>query len=663
MFRRILVANRGEIAVRIIKTLRKMSIGSVAVYAAPDAGSLHTRLADQACFLDGDQLTDTYLNISKIIEFAHQTGCDAIHPGYGFLSENANFADAVEKAGITFIGPPAGVIRRMGDKAKARMAVAGIGVPLLEGIEGKPAGLAKMMQTRKDLFPVMIKASAGGGGKAMRKASDMQELLEAIEISAREAMNYFGNPELCIEKFYPDARHIEIQVLADKHGKVVIPGERECTVQRRYQKVIEESPSDFLQDATRRKMFQASLRIARELGYENAGTIEYLVDDNQNFFFLEMNTRIQVEHPVTEMVTGLDIVEQQILIAAGNPLALQEGNITSQGHAVEARLYAEDPCEHFLPSPGEITTYHEPSFPGLRIDSSMDGRTQLHPGYDPMIAKIITYGSDRDEAVQNLRKALENFVIGGTRTNRAFLFELLQDDDFVSDRISTSWLEHARERIAGHLSENMKQIDRETIFALWLTRYLFKATPVRTTDLVWQKIGYWRQLIKKPVFYEGRQFDLYVVDKHKDGFVFECEGKEFRVRLRNMSGDSLIIDLDGQWVSGTVTSGYDIEDIVLTRGYDFRLKPLDYLPSQPFIVESKESGRGGKRIIKSPLHGKIIKLNAERGKKVLKGELLFILDAMKIENKIISPFDGLIKEVRVNTGDQVELNQPVLVIE
>ncbi len=662
MFRRILIANRGEIAVRIIRTLKRMGIETVAIFSGDDEGALHTRTADMAFHLEGNSLDETYLNAEKIINIAIRTGSGAIHPGYGFLSENAAFAESATEQGITFIGPPPGIIRLMGDKARAKAVMSASGIPIIPGIKGDPGVLMKFMGNGSFSFPLMIKASAGGGGKAMRKVRNLNELEESLEISSREAMNYFGDPGLILEKYFEDARHIEVQVLADCHGNVFIPGERECSIQRRFQKVIEETPAVFLDEETRERMTAVTRRIVEETGYINAGTIEYLVDGDRNFYFLEMNPRIQVEHTVTEMVTGIDIVEQQVLIAAGNPLGFDTGGPRPGGHAIEARIYAEDPCNGFMPVPGRITDYREPEVPGIRIDAGISGPDIMLPGYDPLIAKVIAAGKNRAEAIGRLKKALREYFIAGTVTNRSFLLNLLDDKVFLENRISTGWLELSRERLAAVMNEKAALIPRPEIFALWLAAGLYGNQKGEKAG-VWESLGYWRHEIRKSLIFGEKQYDLFITDRKKDGFSFETGGKLYHAGLKKTGTGRIILGLGEHWISGTVSAGSGIEDTVFTGGYEFRLKPLDFLPSEPFTTEQKGKTRSGLRIIKSPLHGKIVKMNAAKGEMVARGELLFILDAMKIENKIISPFDGKIKEVRVNTGDQVVMNQTVLVIE
>jgi len=432
-FNKILVANRGEIAVRIFKTLRKMGINSVAIYSGRDESSLHRQMADESYLIKGELLSETYLNSQKIIEIAKNAGADAIHPGYGFLSENAEFSRMVAETGINFIGPPGEVIDSMGNKLSARTLAREAGVPLIEGYEGSIEEILKNI-SRFEL-PLIIKAAAGGGGKAMRIVRNAEDFTEALETTGREALNYFGDNLLYVEKYFEKGRHIEIQVLADHYGNIIIPGERECSIQRRHQKVIEETPSQFITQETREKMFEVSRSLVRKIGYVNAGTLEFLVDESQNFYFLEMNTRIQVEHPVTEETSGIDLVEQQILIAAGNRLQIEQSEVNITGHSIQARLYAEDPEKSFLPSPGEVFDYSEPHLPGLRIDSGMNSSSILYPDFDPMISKVIATASSRDEAIRLLQKALSEYLISGVTTNREFLISLLSDEDFKRESI------------------------------------------------------------------------------------------------------------------------------------------------------------------------------------------------------------------------------------
>ncbi len=658
-FNKILIANRGEIAVRIIRTLQRLGIRTIAIFSEKDRRSLHHRLADEAFLLSGDNLSDTYLNIDKIIEIARESGAEAIHPGYGFLSENAQFSEKTAEAGLNFIGPTADVINLMGNKLQARAAARKAGVPLIKGFEGKVEEILENASLME--FPVILKAAAGGGGKAMRIVRNEDEFLEALEVTRRESKNYFGDDTLYVEKYFDKGRHIEVQVMADHYGNIIIIGERECSVQRRYQKVIEETPSLFISEETRQKMFDVSRQIVREIGYVNAGTIEFLVDEQQNFYFLEMNTRIQVEHPVTEQTYGLDIVKYQVQVAAGNKLHLTQSDLSPAGHSIQARLYAEDPSKNFLPSPGNIYAYDEPSFPSLRIDSGIDSPARILPDFDPLISKVIVTEPTREEAILSLQKALKQYEISGLATNREFLISLLNDKDFVDNNISTTWLEKKRKKILTDLTDTKNQISLERIFAVWLIKVLMNQN--RESREPWNYIGYWRNMIRKSFLFEGKQFDILVLERKKNKLRFELNNKAIEVELQNMSQQKIIFLLDGKWSCGSVVSGKETEDIIFLDGFEFRLKPLDYLPDIPFLKESVSADSSGPRIIRSPLHGRIVKLNAMLNQKVKKGELLFTLDAMKIENKVISPYKGCIKEIRINEGQQVSIDQEILVID
>ena len=492
MIRKILVANRGEIAVRVMRTARRMGIRTVAVYAAIDADSLHVARADEAWCIGEEELADTYLNIGKIIGVARETGCDAIHPGYGFLAENPLFVQACLDAGITFIGPRPDAMRIMGNKIEARAFVKKIGVPMTEGVTGTQAELAAT--AHKIGFPVLLKAAAGGGGKGMRIVYAENELAEAIEATSRQAKAYFGDETVYVEKFIVEPRHIEVQILGDNHGNVVHLFERECSIQRRYQKIIEESPSPTLTDQVRQQMGEAAVAIGKAIGYNNAGTIEFLVDRDLNFYFLEMNTRIQVEHPVTELVTGIDIVEEQIHVAAGNPLRMKQEEIRQQGHAIECRIYAEDPEANFLPSPGTMTLYREPDLPGIRIDTGITARTAIKSAYDPMISKLIVHGRDRHEATLTMLQALEGYVIHGIRTNLSYLRKLMQGEAFAANRISTGFCDEHTPALVEEIRQERSAIPPAVPIAGYLIHTLkFNTCQEKTaTAGIWQAVGYWR---------------------------------------------------------------------------------------------------------------------------------------------------------------------------
>jgi acetyl-CoA carboxylase biotin carboxylase subunit len=446
LFRKVLIANRGEIAVRIARTLREMGIPSVAVYSDADAGAAHVEVADEAYLLGPPMPAQSYLNQDRIFEIAREANVEAIHPGYGFLAENGAFARRCAAEGVVFIGPPPGAIEAMGSKIAARRAAKAAGVPIVPGTEDPLADAREITAVAGELgYPVAIKAAAGGGGYGMRVANNSMEIEATLEGVRRDAGRAFGDTTVYVEKFFsPAPRHIEIQVLGDRFGNVVHLGERECSLQRRFQKIVEETPSPAISEELRQRMGEAAVALARHMGYQSAGTIECLVSDGE-FYFLEMNTRLQVEHPVTEEVTGVDLVREMVRIAAGLPLSIPEQGMRPRGHAIEARIYAEDPARNFMPSPGQITRLDIPELPNLRVDAGARAGTNVTVYYDPMIAKGIAWGEDRDAAIQTMRTALEGIIVEGVKTNVPFLQRIVASDDFAAGRIHTRYVD---ERLA-----------------------------------------------------------------------------------------------------------------------------------------------------------------------------------------------------------------------
>jgi acetyl-CoA carboxylase biotin carboxylase subunit len=446
MFRKILIANRGEIALRIIWACRELGIRTVAVYSTADRDSLHVRFADEDVCIGPPRNAESYLKIGAVIAAAEITDADAIHPGYGFLAESAHFAEVCEACRIRFIGPSPNVIRLMGDKARAREAAAAAGVPVLPGSKGAVISDQEAMRLAARIgYPIIVKASAGGGGRGMRIVSAAEHLAPALSAARTEAQAAFGVPDVYLEKYLRNPRHIEFQVLGDSFGNIVHLGERECSIQRRHQKILEESPSTALSPKLRRRMADAALRLARSAGYQNAGTLEFLLDEDGRFFFMEMNTRIQVEHPVTEMVTGIDLIKEQIKIAAGESLGFRQEDIAHTGHAIECRINAEDPVT-FVPSPGTITTFHLPGGPGVRVDTAAHPECRIPPYYDSMVAKLITRGNNRMEAISRMRRSLEVMVVEGIKTNIPLHRRILNDADFVRGNLDTGFLDRLLEQ-------------------------------------------------------------------------------------------------------------------------------------------------------------------------------------------------------------------------
>ncbi len=441
MFRKILIANRGEIALRIIWACRELGIKTVAIHSTADADSLHVKFADEDVCIGPPQNRESYLNVSAVIAAAEITDAEAIHPGYGFLAENAHFAEVCRECGLTFIGPDPEVIRRMGDKAEARRAMMAAGVPTIPGSEGVIPDAETAATLAAEIgYPVLLKASAGGGGRGMRIVRSPDGLPRMFEAAAGEAGAAFGVPDLYLEKYLESPRHVEFQVLGDTHGNLMHLFERECSIQRRHQKLVEECPSTALDDALRARMAAAALEAARAVDYVNAGTVEFLLDSAGSFYFIEMNTRIQVEHPVTEVVTGIDLIKEQIRIAAGEPISFTQDEVEMTGHAIECRINAEDP-RTFAPSPGKVTTFHPPGGPGIRVDTHCHAEAVIPPFYDSMIAKVIARGNTRGEAILRMRRALESFVIEGIRSNIALQQRIVSDEDFVRGRLSTAFMD------------------------------------------------------------------------------------------------------------------------------------------------------------------------------------------------------------------------------
>lgn len=442
MLNKVLIANRGEIAVRIIRCCRELGVKTVAVYSKADVDALHTQLADEAICIGEANPAKSYLDMKNILSAAVVTGADAIHPGFGFLSENAKFADMCEECGLTFIGPTGVMIDAMGNKAKARTTMIKAGVPVVPGSEGKVQDAKGGLDIAMTIgFPVMIKASAGGGGRGMRIAHNQEEFLKSFQTAQAEARGAFGDDTMYVEKYVEEPRHIEFQILADNFGKVIHLGERDCSIQRRHQKVIEEAPCTAISDDLRKRMGQDAIKAAKSIGYRNAGTIEFLLDKHGNYYFIEMNTRIQVEHPITELVTGVDLIRQQIRIASELPLEIDQEDIKIKGHAIECRINAEDPSNNFAPSPGKVERLHLPGGPGIRVDSAVYSGYKIPPYYDSMIGKLIVYDDSREQAIKRMRRALGEFVVGGIKTNIDFQYNLVHNDNYMDNKVDTSFIE------------------------------------------------------------------------------------------------------------------------------------------------------------------------------------------------------------------------------
>ncbi|GFG51109.1 acetyl/propionyl-CoA carboxylase subunit alpha [Mycolicibacterium agri] len=648
-FHTVLVANRGEIAVRVIRTLRAMGIRSVAVFSDADADARHVAEADDAVRIGPPPARESYLSIDAILDAARRTGAQAVHPGYGFLSENSDFADALEKADIVFIGPPAAAIRTMGDKIAAKAAVSAFGVPVVPGISRPGLTDDDLIAGAGDVgYPVLVKPSAGGGGKGMRVVHEPSELAAALTSARREAGAAFGDDTLFLERFVRNPRHIEVQVLADGYGNVVHLGERECSLQRRHQKVIEEAPSPLLDAETRARIGAAARDTARSVDYTGAGTVEFIVsaDRPDEFFFMEMNTRLQVEHPVTEMVTGVDLVELQVRIAAGEKLPIAQDDVTLTGHAIEARIYAEDPGNGFLPTGGQVLDLVEPQGPGVRVDSGLAPGTVVGTDYDPMLAKVIAHADDRPAALRALDRALSDTAVLGVGTNIEFLRFLLADPDVVAGQLDTGLLDR---RTADFTPAAPG--DEELIAAAaykWL-----RSWPQAPTNL-WDVPTGWRIGAHAPTtvrLHAGERTDHVHLTGTPRAATAVVEDGPPRILAARLDGDRLAVTLDGLRTEYRVaaTDGH----IWLARAG--RTAAIDTVREAPVRPDDEHSGDAE---LVSPMPGSVVAVNVEDGATVETGAVVVAVEAMKMEHALTAPVDGVV-ELLVAVGDQVKVGQPL----
>lgn len=652
-FNKILIANRGEIAVRIMRTAREMNIKTVAVYSEIDKDALHVKKADEAYCIGQQELSETYLNIDKIIEVALNANCGAIHPGYGFLAENPKFVEACDKAGITFIGPGISPITLMGNKIEARKFVKNLGIPMTVGITGSPAQLLK--NAHKVPLPILVKAAAGGGGKGMRIVRDPEELKQVLETTSREAKNYFGDEAIYIEQYIEEPRHIEFQVIGDNYGNVVHLFERECTIQRRYQKIIEESPSPTLTPEIRKKMGEAAVLIAKKVGYNSTGTVEFLVDKNLNFYFLEMNTRIQVEHPVTEMITDVDLIEEQILVAAGNKLRLKQELLAQNGHAIECRIYAEDPENNFMPSPGTMTFYNQPFAEDIRVDSGIEIPTTIYSFFDPMISKMVVWGKDRKTAIRKSAEALQDYIIHGIQTNIEFLSQVLQHNAFKNNQISTKFCdEHTDE-----LLEKIRKSKRNNSTALLAaSMYALKVPKLNTHKNTWEKIGYWRNLIRLSFTEAGTTSSVDVVSMSKQYYRCIINKKEYKVKPIEIDKHFLSFFLNEKKHDVFISEDNKGNYYITLGGNNYKLKRDDLLDINE-TASSGTSGEGGNNLY-APMPGKVLVINVAEGQNVKRGTVLLVVEAMKMENNIVAGVDAVIKKVNVTEGEMVDTDKQLV---
>jgi acetyl-CoA/propionyl-CoA carboxylase biotin carboxyl carrier protein len=647
VFDTVLIANRGEIAVRVIRTLRRLGVRSVAVYSDADAGARHVREADVAVRIGPAPARQSYLDGSRILEAAARTGAQAVHPGYGFLAENAAFARACGEAGVVFVGPPVHAIEVMGDKIRAKLAVGAAGVPVVPGRAQPGMTDADLHDAAAEIgYPVLVKPSAGGGGKGMRVVEVAADLAAALTGARREAASSFGDDTLFLERYVTRPRHIEVQVLADIAGTTLHLGERECSLQRRHQKIIEEAPSPLLGDPARERIGAAACATARSVDYVGAGTVEFIVgaDRPDDFFFMEMNTRLQVEHPVTEMVTGLDLVEQQLLVAAGEPLSFGQDDVTLDGHAVEARVYAENPAHGFLPTGGRVLAVSEPDGPGLRVDSGLAPGTEVGTTYDPMLSKVIAWGPDRGAALARLDAGLARTTILGFPTNLPFLRTLLHDDDVRAGRLDTGLVE----RIAERLAPERPPAEVYAAYALLRLEALWPSGPVVDP---WTVPSGWRPgrtapLRLRPVDADGLPAEVAVAGRPADAEV-EVDGRVLRAALRH-DGAGPALTVDG--TTGPLSAVIDRSTVwIAWSGGTWALTEAPV---------SRRTGISGEAApeVRSPMPGSVVAIAVTAGDMVEEGQTLLVVEAMKMEHSLRAPAAGSV-ELLVREGDQVTMGQ------
>ncbi|MGY1841665.1 MULTISPECIES: ATP-binding protein [unclassified Modestobacter] len=655
MFGTVLVANRGEIAVRVIRTLRALGIRSVAVHSAADTGALHTRLADVAVPIGPAPAADSYLSIDRVLDAARRTGAEAVHPGYGFLSENADFARACAAAGLVFIGPPVAAIEAMGDKIRAKQTVAAAGVPVVPGRTEPGMDDDAVAAAAVEVgFPVLLKPSAGGGGKGMRVVHGPDELAEQIAGARREARGSFGDDTLLVERYLARSRHIEVQVFGDAHGNVVHLGERECSLQRRHQKVVEEAPSPLLDAAGRAAMGSAAVDAARAVGYTGAGTVEFIVDAERpgEFFFLEMNTRLQVEHPVTECVTGLDLVELQLRVAAGERLPVDQDDVVLDGHAIEVRLYAEDPARGFLPQTGTVVGLVEPAGRGIRVDSALAVGTVVGTDYDPMLAKVISWAPDRETARARLVGALGQTAVLGVPTNATFLRDLLGDPDVVAGRLDTGLIERRGDRLTA-ADPPAPQAHAAAALAL-----LLEAEPAGPVVDPWEVPGGWR--LGEPAWTLRR--------------LQAPGGEPVEVRVRGLASSGQVRIGDGEPQPASAVRDGDQLHVTLggvtTRWTVLHADGTVWLAADGQVVALREHERLTGAVaatavdgaVTAPMPGTVTVLRASLGDEVAAGTPLLVVEAMKMEHVLTAPLAGVVTELPVTAGQSVRLDERVAVV-
>jgi propionyl-CoA carboxylase alpha chain len=653
MFKKILIANRGEIACRVIKTCKDMGINTVAVYSDADENAMHVELADESFCIGGSASSDSYLVIDKIINACLECGAEAVHPGYGFLSENDDFAKALEKNNIVFIGPKRKAIVCMGDKIESKKIAAEAEVNVIPGFTQAIKDSEQAVKVANDIgYPVMLKASAGGGGKGMRVVNNDQECVDGFERAQNESLASFGDDRIFAEKFITEPHHIEIQILADQQGNTVYLGERECSIQRRHQKVIEEAPSPFISNATRIKMGEQAVNLAKAVNYESAGTVEFIVDKEQQFYFLEMNTRLQVEHPVTEMVTGIDLVEKMITIAAGEPLNLEQDKITTSGWALESRIYAEDPYREFMPSIGRLTKYRTPqSSMNIRIDTGIREGSEVTMFYDPMIAKLITYGNTRDEAIQYMLSAIDQYVITGVSHNLNFLSSIMQNPTFRSGYTTTNFI--ADEYQHGFKGEPVTEDETQAIACVLACYHTHQLKRIKTNRI---NTNQWTVKINEHQI-SVRTEDMDSIMKatsqaNEYSILINKQHNDPRVKIK-INDKECYFQIENKYPGYQLTHRGKVFTALVSRQRTAELNRL--MPEKIPLDLSK--------YLLSPMPGLLLKLCVLEGQTIKAGEELAVVEAMKMENSLRASKDVKIKSILTTEGANLTVDQKILEFE
>ena len=667
MFKKILIANRGEIACRVIKTARKMGIKTVAVYSDADRNALHVKMADEAVHIGPAPANQSYIVIDKIMDAVRATGAEAVHPGYGFLSERMDFAAALEKEGVVFIGPPSPAIEAMGDKITSKKLAQEAGVSTVPGYMGLIADAVEAVKISGQIgYPVMIKASAGGGGKGMRIAWTEAEVAEGFQSSKNEAAASFGDDRIFIEKFVTQPRHIEIQVLADKHGNCVYLHERECSIQRRNQKVIEEAPSPFLDEATRKAMGEQACALAKAVGYTSAGTVEFIVDGNRNFYFLEMNTRLQVEHPVTELITGVDLVEQMIRVAAGEPLPFAQGDLKINGWAMESRLYAEDPYRNFLPSIGRLTRYRPPvegkTLRGgiVRNDTGVFEGGEISMYYDPMIAKLCTWGETREAAIEEMRLALDTFEVEGIGHNLPFVGAVMDHPRFVSGNITTAFI--AEEYPDGFQGATLDAPTLRRVAAA--AAAMNRVAEIRRTRITGTMDNHQRRVGDEwVVAVQGEAFPLTISADKGGSTVTFAEGTAHRVTSDWTPGQPLArLVVDGAPLVmkvGKISGGFRLR----LRGADVKCHVRSPRQHELALLMPEKMPPDTSKFLLCPMPGLVVKINVAEGDEVQEGQALATVEAMKMENILKAERRGVVKKITASAGASLKVDEVIMEFE